>query len=139
MIFFLTHDVRFYLRHTSIWRPSGTRSTYVHRLTHISFCSDVPGDYMGLCSRNWLRVGLFRRRLTGRRLRVGTLGRRSAWRMIAQRRIEQRCGANASSHTSASYYNNDDIALMRPLAHPNAVPLYRDDDVEIPEGLPGAM
>jgi hypothetical protein len=99
---------------------SGTRSTYVFRLTHITFRSDAPGNYRGLCPQNWLRVGLFRK--TSYRPAPGTLGKHSAWRMIAQRRIEQRCGAYASSYIAVNLYNNDDIGLLRPPAYLNAIP-----------------
>jgi hypothetical protein len=53
--------------------------------------------------------------------------------MIAHRSIEQRCCVNASSHTSANYYNNVDIGLLRPLTHPSCTVTTVDDDADKPE------
>ena len=70
--FFLAfHDVVFHLEHV----PGGTRrAPHKHLATTLGldqlmyavylvlvFDSDTPGEYRGLCCRNWLRVDLFRK------------------------------------------------------------------------------
>jgi hypothetical protein len=70
-LFLALHDVVFQLDHVS---GETRRAPHKHLATTLGFDqllyafqpmiflrSDTPGDYRGLCGRNWLRVDLFRK------------------------------------------------------------------------------